>query len=131
MSEELKNYLGVDWGEARIGLAIGRSDLAMALPLTTVSDLPSLLAVVAEEQIDLIVLGQPLSLSGGPLLSERFKSFRDELEKLSGVEVVLIDERMSSRAADAMGGEKKQRASRDELAAMIILQGYLDMQGRV
>jgi len=56
---ESKRYLGIDWGEKRIGLALADSETSLALPLTTVSGLAGVLAAIKEEGIDEIVLGSP------------------------------------------------------------------------
>ena len=62
MEEKIKKYLGVDWGEKRIGLALGDSLLKIATPFKTVGDPARLLEVVEEEGIDILVVGKPLKL---------------------------------------------------------------------
>lgn len=120
-------YLGIDWGEARIGLALGDSEIKIATPLTTVSSLLDVLNVINEEKIDTAVLGIPFQTanSGFPL-SIQFNNFFDELKSKIKVPIETIDERLSSKAADALEGNKKTKAGRDEIAAMLILQNYLD-----
>jgi len=53
-------------------------------------------------------------------------SFLNELKTKTEVEVVEIDERLSSKGADALIGDTKNKAGRDEIAAAIFLQTYLD-----
>jgi len=121
-----KKYLGIDWGEKRIGLATADEETCLALPLKTVSNLTELLAVIAEEEIDIIVIGSPKKMSGEAANNSAWLSFVEQLKARSGKPVNFLDERLSSLAADALGGEKKEIAERDEIAATIILQDYLD-----
>ncbi len=127
MSEDFLIYLGIDWGEKRIGLALADSETKLATPFKTVSGLNELLKTIEEENADIFVLGKPIKMRGeSDGLNPDFLNFFEELKKaLPNKKIELIDERLSSRAADALpGGNLK--ASRDEVAAMIILQNYLD-----
>jgi len=124
--EETLNYLGLDWGEKRIGLATGDSDSRLALPFMTVPDLKSLIPILKEEEVDVIVIGEPIKMRGEAANNPIWLDFVKKLKEQSGLEVVLVDERLSSLAADALGGDSRQRASRDEISAAIILQSYLD-----
>jgi putative holliday junction resolvase len=124
---ELKIYLGVDWGEKRIGLALADSETKMAMPFKTVANAREVAEIVHEEAVDVLVLGKPIKMRGeSEGLSPVFLEFLEELKKMTPeIKIELIDERLSSKAADALlGGNLK--ASRDEVAAMLILQGYLD-----
>jgi putative Holliday junction resolvase len=126
-SAELKIYLGVDWGGKRIGLALGDSETKMAMPFKTVANAAEVAEVVREETVDVLILGKPIKMRGeGEGLDQNFVNFLEELKKLlPETPIELIDERLSSKAADALpGGDMK--ASRDEVAAMLILQEYLD-----
>lgn len=122
-----KKYLGIDWGEARIGLALGDSEIKIATPFKTVGSLDDILKIIKEEKIDIAVLGMPFQAanSGFPV-SEQFENFLDEMKSKIKIPIETIDERLSSKAADALEGDKKNKASRDEIAAMLILQNYLD-----
>lgn len=126
MSEDNKNYLGIDWGEKRIGLATADAETSIALPLKTVSTLAEVLAVIREEKIDAIVIGSPKKMSGEAANNPLWLNFVEQLRKESGKNVNLLDERLSSLAADALAGGDKEKAERDEVAATIILQDYLD-----
>ena len=119
-------YLGVDWGEKRIGLALADGEINLAMPFKTVSNLKELIEVIEEEGADIIILGRPIKMRGeGDGLNPDFSSFAEELKNKTVAEIIMIDERLSSQAADSLpGGNLK--ASRDEVAAMIILQNYLD-----
>lgn len=125
----MEKYLGIDWGEKRIGLATAEEELNMALPLGTVSDITGILQTINEEEITMIVLGRPYKMAGlEHNLNPDFLKFVELLESQTKLPFIQVDERLSSLAADAMGGPKKMRAGRDEIAAAIILQSYLDQQ---
>ena len=124
----MKKYLGIDWGEKRIGLALAEEEMKLATPFKTVANMAELLAVVVEEKIDIIVVGSPRKMNGEKADNPKWLDFVARLEKKASLPVVLLDERLSSLAADALPGTKKTKAGRDEIAATIILQGYLDKQ---
>lgn len=120
-------FLGVDWGEARIGLALGDSDTKLAIPYKTVSGLAEVLQVAREEGVEKIIVGKPVKMSGSQEnLTEGFCDFIKLLEKEAEIKIEYIDERLTSKAADALIGDKKTKAGRDEIAAMLILQTYFD-----
>ena len=126
MPEKILKYLGIDWGEKRIGLATGDSETRVAVPYQVVSDINELLSVIKREKADLLVVGEPVALSGLAPKQRSFTDFVEQLKKMTGLPVELMDERLSSKAADALMGGKKTKAPRDAVAAMLILQGYLD-----
>ncbi|UCH84840.1 MAG: Holliday junction resolvase RuvX, partial [Candidatus Latescibacterota bacterium] len=81
--------------------------------------------------VEEIVVGHPISLSGieGPS-AERARVFADELREHIGVPVALWDERLSSEEAkNVLKGQRADKKSVDRLAAVIILQSYLDHRG--
>ncbi len=123
---ETKKYLGVDWGEKRIGLATADEETLLALPLKTVATLEELLAVISEEEIDEIIIGSPKKMSGEAANNPAWQEFVNRLKAKTVKPINFLDERLSSLAADALSGEKKDKAERDEIAATIILQDYLD-----
>jgi len=128
--QENRRFLGLDWGEKRIGLALSEAGLNMALPYGVASTLSEVLEVIEEERIDLIVMGAPFKMRGAQeSMNPHFLEFLETLKKRVKVPVELIDERLSSKAADALEGSyKDNKAPRDAVAAMLILQGYLDKQ---
>jgi putative Holliday junction resolvase len=126
MSENTKKYLGIDWGTKRIGLALADEETSLALPYKTVSDLKEVLFEIINEYIDIVVLGSPKKMSGEEANNKDWEYFVKQLKEKSGVTVELLDERLSSLAADALSGEDKDKAGRDEIAATLILQDYLD-----
>ncbi|KPJ61667.1 MAG: hypothetical protein AMJ46_00905 [Latescibacteria bacterium DG_63] len=134
--------MGIDFGDKRLGIAI--SD-----PTATVAGNPSVLHVkdqqqaiseiakIAEEEgIDEIVVGFPLSLSGveGPQAG-RVKEFASALSKACGITVALWDERFSTAEAERLllplaKKTRRQKEKRDLIAAVLILQSYLDRRTR-
>lgn len=133
--------LAVDYGEKRIGLAVSDSLMIAANPVgyikhtTLARDLIELDALIKERSVDRVVVGLPINMDGseGPM-AEAARKFGDEVRTL-GIEVEMWDERMSSRAADAVliGADlsrKKRKGKRDQVAATWFLQGYLDAKRR-
>lgn len=129
MANDVKKYLGVDWGEKRIGLALGDSATKMAVPFKVVRSLKEAADCIKNEGIDEVVIGMPFKMGGlDKKISGEFELFFNKFKKESSVPVVSMDERLSSKAADALAGDRKTKAPRDALAAMIILQSYLDQK---
>jgi putative Holliday junction resolvase len=104
--ENIKKYLGIDWGEKRIGLATADSEVGLALPLKTVANLAEVLSAAKEEETDIIVLGMPKKMSGAAADNPLWLNFLEQLKSHSGRMVVLADERLTSQAA------KKPNATR-------------------
>ena len=121
------NYLGIDWGEKRIGLALAEAGTNIALPFKTVERLEEVLDILKEENIDEIIIGNPIKMSGeAQLVDSDFSKFLNKLKNSTDKNIHLIDERLSSLAADALEGHKNEKVGRDEIAAMLILNTYLE-----
>lgn len=130
--------LGVDFGKARIGLAISDDLRLLAHPLETISaalDAPKQIArVVRERKIDIVVVGIPKKMDGEVgKVAEEVLRFVEKLRGALPCEVVTWDERLTTVAAQRVLREsgKRERESRrviDQVAAQMILQGYLDRQ---
>ena len=132
----MKRALGIDLGEARIGLAISDELGMLAHPLKTVDarakPMEEIVAVVKEKNIEIIVLGLPKNMNGteGPA-AEKSRAFAENLRAATNCTVKLWDERMTTTAAqrslhEAGRNVKKSRAVIDQAAAQILLQTYLD-----
>jgi len=126
----MKRYLGVDYGTKRIGLAFGDSETKTAVVFGTVNSIDEIKQIIIDEEMDAIVLGAPYSLANNKhALPKNFQIFLTALKvALPGTKIILEDERLSSKYADSLSGDSKTKASRDEIAAISILQGYLDKQ---
>lgn len=128
--------LAIDYGTRRVGLAIGDTEVNLALPhgvIERTSDaelLTRLREIVAEEEIDLVIVGEPVTLSGtSSAQTKTSRAFADLLSAGLAVKVTLMDERLTSQRADAVTlGAAAPTRSRDELAAMFLLQDYLERQ---
>jgi putative pre-16S rRNA nuclease len=153
---ERRAILGVDYGRARIGLAIADAETRMARPLSTMErinrneDLRRLRELVLERGVKQIVVGLPLRLDGTRgEMAEEVERFAQRLRKQIGVPVEMVDERLTSWEAERLleevqgrflhdekraGGRKPRRAAAkmtvDAVAAAVILKGYLERQGR-
>lgn len=133
-----KRIIGIDYGRKRIGIAYSDPLRLFAQPLTTLSLKSPTEAVnrvcdaLAAYDVELIVIGIPVSLSGGQdgQMAEDVRRFVAALEQ-RGYKTYLEDEAFTSEVAkDALraGGkkEKQMRGKLDVVAAQIILQDYLD-----
>ena len=124
------NILGIDYGQKRIGLAWVQEGLDVVLPFGVIEHpdqdvvVTQLASTIASENIGRAVIGLPIAMDGSETENtKRVRTFVDALQKHTDVPIELLDERLSSKQADAMGGD----ASRDEKAAMVILQSYIDL----
>jgi putative pre-16S rRNA nuclease len=130
--------LGVDHGKKRVGVAVSDLNRVHAFPLEVIpgSDrhrlLTRLQALISEHQVSDVVVGLPLTMSGevGPQ-ARRVQEFVERLRRKLGddVQVSTWDERLSSAQADRGRGKSKassQEGMRDMMAAVVILQSYLD-----
>lgn len=142
-------YLGIDYGEKRIGLAVSDDAGRFAVPYDVIEEesvpdaLVRLQDIVKREQITDVIVGLPLSMAprgeaNGDMrltdvandVMQRVLSFIHDVRKVISLPVFTIDERLSTVEADRrMRGIKHNvRAPRDAVAASIILQSYLDSQ---
>ena len=134
----MSKVLGVDHGRKRIGVAVSDLGRKVALPLEVVDGrdrfkiLNRFKALVEEHDVSEVVLGHPLNMMGqSGQQAEKVEAFAERLKHKLGseVSVVLWDERLSSVQADRGRLGKKSDASagtRDIMAAVVILQSYLD-----
>ncbi len=132
-------FLGLDYGEARIGLAVSDALGIVATPLETVSEkdrnkqLEAVAAVARENRVEKLVVGHPKRMDGSlGHRAEYTEAFAKDLSDLTGLPFELWDERLSSteahRVLEAGGVSGKKRKTKvDKIAAVIILQGYLDL----
>ncbi|HET6154164.1 MAG TPA: Holliday junction resolvase RuvX [Marmoricola sp.] len=131
--------LGIDPGDARIGVATCDPSGILATPVETVSrgdgDLDRLAALADELGSVLVYVGLPRSLRGGEgPAAGKVRAFAQELAaRVAPLSVRLVDERMSTVTAEAVlrnQGKKgqKRRAVVDQAAAVVILQSAIDTE---
>lgn len=131
--------LGIDPGDARIGVARSDPSGMIATPVETVrrgeGDLDRIADLVAEEGAFEVVVGLPRSLSGGegPAARRTREFARSLARRIAPVPVRLCDERLTTVSAESMLRERgrkgrKRRAVVDQAAAVLILQHALDTE---
>ena len=133
--------LGIDFGEARTGLAVSDASRLLASGIGNIKggglekSVAAIAEVVTTEHISAIVLGLPVNMNGteGPRAA-RIRQLAAILEeRLPDVPLALMDERMTTMAASRFLNEtntrgKKRKETVDAVAATIILQNYLDFR---
>jgi putative Holliday junction resolvase len=148
------SILGVDYGRARVGLAIADAEARLAQPLATLErinrneDVRRLREMVREHGVKQIIVGLPLHLDGSHgEMAEEAARFAERLRKQIGVPVEMVDERLTSWEAERLleetqgrvfhkpGGTtaKKTQTNKanvtvDAMAAAVILKEYLERQ---
>ena len=146
----------MDYGRARIGLALADSETRMAQPLSTLErinrneDMRRLRELVREHGVSQIVVGLPLRLDGTRgEMAEEVERFAQRVRKQIGMPVEMVDERLTSWEAERLLEEVQGRFVHDEkltssrkpkkvqtnmtvdaVAAAVILKEYLERQGQ-
>ena len=134
----MERILALDVGQRRIGVAVCDPLGLTAQGLETLErrnrrqDLEALKKLAQQYQVGMILVGQPLHMSGrAGAQAERAEAFAEVLRRHLGVEVRMWDERLTTAEAQrvlrasGIGLEKRKRAV-DRLAAVLLLQSYLD-----
>jgi len=130
--------LAFDFGERRIGVAVGEHLIHSANPLVTIDNesnevrFAAITQLVNEWQPKLLVVGLPLSLDGSETeVTQLCKKFARRLNGRFNLPVALIDERYTSAEASQLLNEsgikgRAQKAMLDQVAAQTILRSYFD-----
>lgn len=133
--------LGLDLGEARIGVAVSDPARKVAVPAGTIrvagppQDLKAVAGMVREHGATEVVVGHPLTMAGERgAAARRAEEFAAGLRLLLDVPVRLHDERLSTAEAErglraAGAGSRQRRGAVDQAAATVILQAFLDAGG--
>jgi len=137
-------FIGLDYGEKTIGISLGCAESKIATGLTTLrrsdevalrSSINNLREIIREHDVTHIVLGYPLNMDGSTSVrTEKTLQFKDKLQRnFKSISIILWDERLSTRAVARVFGSTSSKKQReiyrnhvDEMAAVYILQGYLD-----
>ncbi len=130
--------LGIDHGDVRIGVALSDPTEFLASPLcvldSTNAGMAQILALLAEHQVEKIVVGLPRNMDGSyGSATEKVRNFIEKLKNKTDVPIFEWDERMSTVSAhnalrEAGLDGKQRKGVVDKVAAQIILQNYLDAQ---
>ena len=130
--------LGLDVGDVRIGAAISDELGFAAHPLCTITrknrktDLAVICDLINTHQVDAVVIGLPLMLSGEiGIQAEKVQKFANRLKQEARIPIHLRDERLTTVEADDILREvgkprKKRRQVIDQVAAVVILNEYLN-----
>lgn len=127
-------YLGLDYGQSKVGLSVGDDETGVAVSKGTLKGLSQpkliekIIAIADLEDIDRVVVGLPLGLDGGETeMTKEVRLFVEKLRSRTDTPVQTMDERYTSQMADRLLKEEKDRENKqDQVAAQIILQDYLD-----
>lgn len=127
--------LGIDYGDKKIGTAFGDLETKVAVPLDVLTNhgdetLTSILKLIEEEGVERVVVGVPLS-TGSHHNSEQLdktRAFIVSLQSATEVEVVEEDESYTTAESIRLQMEEGAQAAEDALAAMLILQAYMNKQ---
>ena len=113
--------LAIDYGKKRCGIAITDKENRIAIPygiIRTTEIIQKLKEIINQKDVKKIVIGLPLSLSGKEIeITRDVYQLKEKIEKEFHLEVILFDERMTSKIF--------KEKNNDDLSAMIILENYL------
>ena len=133
--------IGLDYGTKTVGVAVSDALMITAQPLETIErksanklrqTLARIESIIEEYQAERIVLGYPKNMNN--TIGERAQKsleFKEMLERRTGLEVIMWDERLTTVEAnrtlmEASVRRENRKQYLDQLAAVFILQGYLD-----
>ena len=132
--------LAFDFGTRRIGVAVGDTSVALAHPLATIAAekndqrFAAIRGLINEWKPALLIVGLPVHADGTEHdMTSRARRFARQLEGRFGLPVVLVDERFTTHTASTALAEARLRkhehkAVRDQIAAHLTLQAYLDQR---
>ena len=138
----MKRIMGIDYGDARTGVAL--SDLMCTIVGSTCvvpsrnreKAMADLIRIAKENEVGQIVVGLPKNMDGseGPR-AELCRAFAEELKDVTGLPVVMWDERRTTVEAHNILSQhnyhgQKRKNTVDAVAASLILEGYLAFRGR-
>ncbi|NOX35973.1 MAG: Holliday junction resolvase RuvX [Calditrichaeota bacterium] len=136
----MSRYLGIDFGEKRIGVAISDPSRTIAQPLKTITythmdaAIHEIDALVQEYAVVKIVVGLPVTLKGtDSRKTTEVREFIQQLQQVVSVPVEAFDERLTTlqahRSLHQMGKKPSRERKRvDQLAAVHLLQNFLDRE---
>ncbi|MGE5607105.1 MAG: Holliday junction resolvase RuvX [Bacteroidota bacterium] len=137
-------WMGLDVGQRRIGIALSdpleffaQGHSVLERQNSPTRDIEALTEIIDMEKVEGIVVGLPKNLNGTEgVMAEKIREFGGKLEQKTGLPLVFWDERLSTVAAERVLLEadlsrKKRKQKIDQVAAVLILQNYLDYRKRI
>ncbi len=125
--------LGFDFGDKRIGVAVGQTATGTARPLITLEshcsrpDWEGITALIAQWQPAGLIVGLPLTMDGSEQeMTRRSRRFGNQLRGRYNLPVFWTDERFTSVEAERRDGARADKGAVDRIAAALILQSWLD-----
>jgi putative transcription antitermination factor YqgF len=131
--EMMTNFLGIDWGSSKVGIALAHAETGVALAYSTLKNdeffMDNLLKLIVLEDIGTVVIGIPSYVNREEVEYEGEKLGKIITEKLPDIRIAYQDEMFTTKMAQANlieRGEKHVGRHDDAEAARIILQSYMD-----
>lgn len=127
------NILAIDFGDKRVGIARGDTDTFLSRPYKIIENkgmdflISEIKNIIKEANINLIILGYPLSLSGKiTSQTEKIDNFYNFLKNNLDLKIIKVNEQLSSRQAKNILNSDAISGRVDDIAAMIFLDSFLD-----
>ena len=132
MTEQAETLLAFDYGERHIGVAVGQTLTGTANPLATLRvtgtrpDWDAIGRLVAEWRPGALVVGLPLNMDGTEQkVTGRARRFANQLRERFGIDVHMVDERLTTREArDRLASQGRTGDADHPVAAQVILEGW-------
>lgn len=125
--------LGIDYGRKKIGLAFGDTETKVAVPLEVIwkqgdEAIRDIVSIIKKEDMDGVVIGIPSAVGSHPNEKQIaiVRAFVEKLKKQINISVEEEDESFTTAESRRLMSEEGAEAEEDALAAMIILQSYLN-----
>ena len=132
----MSRVLGIDYGDTRIGIALSDPMQIITKPFVTLKNneefLDELKKIINEKEVEAVVVGYPVGMKGQVTKqTEKVEVFIEKLKSTLEIEIIKIDERLSSVSAENILRQQGVKTGHnksmiDDTSAAIILQEYLD-----
>lgn len=129
--KDITNFLALDVGDARVGVAMANSLARLPSPLAIIENdddvLENLKSLIRENSIDTLIVGLPRNMKGEETQQSRTsREFGEKLEETLGMPVIYADESLSTKRAEEYARQLKRTTGHlDDIAACFILEEYL------
>jgi len=134
----MNRYMGIDYGSARVGISITdplkiiASDFEVIKNIDVKSTINRIDEICKLKKVEKIIIGLPLNMDGTKgFQAQEVEAFVEEMSKVISLQVVYMDERLSTKRAEEVMREMKMshediKDKSDAKAASVILQDYID-----